>query len=104
MRPLKAIKEGAEKATTLSRPCKHPGCRNHITHPCEGCGRRAGLAPWSVLYEIVSTDVKEMAAEIERLTCFIQFLAKHYDEGILIKHSEIAEKCKIALGDKNGKP
>lgn len=20
-------------------PCKHPGCKNHITHPCEVCGR-----------------------------------------------------------------
>jgi CRISPR/Cas system-associated protein Cas10 (large subunit of type III CRISPR-Cas system) len=19
--------------------CDHPGCRNHLTHPCEGCGR-----------------------------------------------------------------
>ena len=23
-------------------PCNHPGCLNHITHPCEGCGRIAG--------------------------------------------------------------
>jgi hypothetical protein len=21
------------------RPCKHPGCRGHFKHPCEGCGR-----------------------------------------------------------------
>lgn len=21
------------------QPCKHPGCFNHITHRCEGCGR-----------------------------------------------------------------
>lgn len=20
-------------------PCRHPGCANHLTHPCEGCGR-----------------------------------------------------------------
>ncbi|MCK5608957.1 hypothetical protein KAR91_44195 [Candidatus Pacearchaeota archaeon] len=20
------------------KPCKHPGCKNHITHPCEICG------------------------------------------------------------------
>jgi len=20
-------------------PCSHPGCLNHKTHPCEGCGR-----------------------------------------------------------------
>jgi len=23
-------------------PCEHPGCLNHITHPCDGCGRIAG--------------------------------------------------------------
>lgn len=22
-------------------PCKHPGCMNHVTHPCEVCGRIA---------------------------------------------------------------
>lgn len=21
-------------------PCKHPGCKNHVSHPCEGCGRK----------------------------------------------------------------
>jgi len=20
-------------------PCDHPGCRSHVTHPCEVCGR-----------------------------------------------------------------
>ena len=24
-------------------PCEHPGCMNHISHPCEGCGRIAGI-------------------------------------------------------------
>lgn len=23
-------------------PCEHKGCLNHVTHPCEGCGRVAG--------------------------------------------------------------
>ena len=23
------------------QPCNHPGCCNHISHPCEGCGRIA---------------------------------------------------------------
>lgn len=23
-------------------PCKHKGCLNHISHPCEGCGRIGG--------------------------------------------------------------
>jgi hypothetical protein len=26
-------------------PCDHPGCLNHVTHPCEGCGRVAGRLP-----------------------------------------------------------
>jgi len=25
------------------QPCSHPGCANHITHPCEGCGRIAAM-------------------------------------------------------------
>ena len=25
-------------------PCSHPGCLNHVTHPCEGCGRIAGIS------------------------------------------------------------
>lgn len=25
-------------------PCDHPGCANHITHPCEQCGRIAAGA------------------------------------------------------------
>ena len=26
-------------------PCRHPGCLQHIRHPCEGCGRIAGRKP-----------------------------------------------------------
>lgn len=25
-------------------PCDHKGCLSHVTHPCEGCGRVAGMA------------------------------------------------------------
>lgn len=24
-------------------PCGHPGCLNHISHPCKGCGRVGGV-------------------------------------------------------------
>jgi len=30
----KILKEG--------EPCIHMGCLNHVSHPCEGCGRIAG--------------------------------------------------------------
>lgn len=30
--------------------CGHVGCRNHITHPCEGCGRVG--ANWEVYVRI----------------------------------------------------
>lgn len=33
-------------------PCKHVGCLNHISHPCEGCGRIGGRK----LLEIISND------------------------------------------------
>ena len=26
----------------FGEPCGHPGCLNHISHPCEGCGRIGG--------------------------------------------------------------
>jgi hypothetical protein len=26
----------------IRKPCEHTGCYNHITHPCEGCGRVRG--------------------------------------------------------------
>ena len=29
-------------------PCEHRGCLNHISHPCEGCGRIAGNLPVEV--------------------------------------------------------
>jgi hypothetical protein len=22
--------------------CSHPGCRSHVTHPCENCGKQWG--------------------------------------------------------------
>jgi len=24
----------------MRKPCKHPGCTSHVTHPCEGCGKQ----------------------------------------------------------------
>lgn len=31
------------KGYRYGEPCSHHGCLNHISHPCEGCGRIAGI-------------------------------------------------------------
>jgi hypothetical protein len=40
-------------------PCNHPGCLNHTTHPCEGCGRIGGVSirinPWKP----ITDDIKD---------------------------------------------
>ncbi len=64
---LKQIKERRETATKLSDPCKHPGCHNHLTHPCEGCGRQGGFASWETLLNITRTDLSDCIAEIKQL-------------------------------------
>lgn len=33
-------------------PCSHEGCLNHVTHPCEGCGRIAGRGKSDLTYKI----------------------------------------------------
>jgi len=35
-------------------PCSHPGCYNHITHPCEGCGRMQGRMTTDTLLKILN--------------------------------------------------
>ena len=32
----------ATHQTGDTKPCSHPGCKNHVTHPCEVCGYQAG--------------------------------------------------------------
>lgn len=37
--------EASEPLQTVYKdgePCDHPGCSQHVTHPCEGCGRIMG--------------------------------------------------------------
>ena len=43
--------------TEITPPCKHPGCYNHITHPCEGCGRIQGKLTIDGLKELLK-DIK----------------------------------------------
>jgi hypothetical protein len=34
------------------KPCTHPGCLKHVTHPCEGCGRIGGQYPKGIATNI----------------------------------------------------
>jgi hypothetical protein len=36
-------------------PCSHPGCLQHITHPCEGCGRVGGRKIYPFQNDVVDT-------------------------------------------------
>jgi hypothetical protein len=31
------------RAADDDKPCSHPGCRSHVTYPCEVCGRQWGV-------------------------------------------------------------
>ena len=38
------------------QPCGHPGCLNHISHPCEGCGRIGGMGEGTLVHEMVHLE------------------------------------------------
>ena len=40
-------------------PCPHHGCLNHVSHPCEGCGRIAGINPRVMMLD--AERVRELA-------------------------------------------
>lgn len=46
-------------------PCKHPGCKSHVSHPCEGCGRQWGQTKptFSDLPLDVRQEIDRMCAE-----------------------------------------
>jgi putative endonuclease len=52
-------------------PCGHPGCLNHVSHPCEGCGCKADVIP--PLEEII----KRIRAHPITSDCTPEILAKH---------------------------
>jgi|GEM_PF-2436455 len=35
------MSKGKKKNLINGEPCDHSGCRAHVSHPCEGCGRIA---------------------------------------------------------------
>ncbi len=45
------------------QPCKHPGCLSHVSHPCEECGRTAGMfgtyADWTQVGSVKPDSSKD---------------------------------------------
>lgn len=50
-----------DRVFTNGVPCPNPGCRWHVTHPCEMCGRRScvGVAVVKTGYLRVSREQEE---------------------------------------------
>lgn len=47
------------------KPCSHPGCLNHVTHPCEGCGRIGGMDMETILIKKIKSIQEEYAEAIK---------------------------------------
>ena len=65
--------------------CDHPGCLSHVSHPCEGCGRRSGKDPVSLdslhgrgIYfdmwgDCVKVDGELTLADLKTLVAYIEY-------------------------------
>lgn len=42
----------------VGEPCS-PTCLNHVSHPCEKCGRIGGRTPYPILWGYIEKDLKE---------------------------------------------
>lgn len=76
-------------------PCEHPGCLNHVTHPCEGCGRINGKPKIKVmnLNRFVNEFVK--IEYIDNAKCFGHFPFNMYSK----KEGEKVEFASIYYND-----
>ena len=45
------------------KPCGHPGCLSHISHPCEWCGRTGGVMPPTLELQLPSKQYCEWVGE-----------------------------------------
>lgn len=48
----------AEAVPGDGEPCDHAGCLSHHSHPCEGCGRIAGMPIATAVPEIRFTTIE----------------------------------------------
>jgi len=59
-------------------PCNHPGCLNHVSHPCEGCGRIAG----KIIGENYMFNEEERKKELIEITYLLSFFKDRYEKAI----------------------
>ena len=69
-------KDGRWIRYASGEPCKHPGCKSHISHPCEGCGRVGSIGNTTV-YERWET---KNIGEKDRTILGLQIEIQNYDK------------------------
>ena len=75
-------------------PCKHPGCLQHVTHPCEGCGRIAGK------YDILQKIFAKIAEFERENSCRPRALYVGINELYELKdHPKVFEVCQLKHGE-----
>lgn len=80
-------------------PCGHIGCLNHVTHPCEGCGRIAGHKVKALTN---SEQVKAIADElVERIKAISLIAHKIRLDGKVTENDiiQIQRQCDIRFAD-----
>jgi hypothetical protein len=63
------------------KPCGHPGCLNHVSHPCEGCGRIGGREMEHTARAEDDPSKLDKAACIAATICAHGYLQNTEDEG-----------------------
>ena len=83
--PITPLSFTERQALKSGVPCPHRGCLQHLTHPCEMCGRIGGVSlaldAWRVYEGVPAGDIlKAMLARITELEQYIVFLDKERHE------------------------
>ena len=91
-------------------PCSHPGCLNHITHPCEGCGRIGGRMPILICRKCggkTNTAVCDYrnSKDDKADRCFVQFIdaTRRWEKGCAYDDTDnpIKDFCDDLINTKN---
>jgi GGDEF domain-containing protein len=86
--------------------CGHPGCLNHITHPCEQCGRIGGKENAIVIndktksmadYIIMKLEYYQLISDIKEFIPKCKKISESFEE-LLMDYNELANEYKRATG------